>query len=272
MERMDLRSRWALVTGASSGLGLEIARQLAARGANLVLVARREAKLLELKQELEARHSGCSIAVLPADLSRTADAERVFQESTVGREIHAVILNAGVTHFGDHDELPWSEFEAMLAINVSSVVRLSTLFVPYLAAANRGGGLLIISSMAAIVPVPYQSAYTGTKAFLRMYGGALHHEAIVKNVSVTTFLPGGIVTEMTAGERFGPLRGWLMPVDRCAQLAIEAMIERRYRSVPGLVNWLGSVVAGLLPERFFTARVAATYRNALRATVPSRPR
>lgn len=259
---MDFRTRWVLITGASSGLGREMARLFAQEhGANLVLVARRQARLLELKAELET--TGVSVVAIAADLTDLSDVERVFQEATTGREIYGVVLNAGVTHFGAYDELSWAAFQTMLATNVTSVVRLTTLFLPYLREQNRGGGLLLIASMAGLTPVPYQTAYSGTKAFLLNFGRGLYHELRGTNVSITTFVPGGIVTEMTAGERFVPLRGWLMPVERCAREAIRGFRRREYVCLPGLANRLGSMFARLLPERLLTSRVAATYRSAL---------
>lgn len=262
---MDCRTRWVLITGASSGLGREMARILAKEHkANLVLVARRKERLAELKSELEAS-AGVSVVTISADLTNLEDVDRVFQEATQGRTIYGVILNAGVTHFGTYDELSWAAFQNMLATNVTSVVRLSMSFLPYLREQNAGGGLMLVASMAGLTPVPYQTAYSGTKGFLVNFGRGLYHELHGKNVSVTTFVPGGIVTEMTAGERFVPLKGWLMPVDRCASEAIRAFVRREYMCVPGFTNRVGSVLMRFLPERLLTSRVAATYRMALEA-------
>jgi hypothetical protein len=264
---MDFRGRWVLITGASSGLGREMARLLAKEhGANLVLVARRQERLAELKSEIEGTAS-VSVATVTADLTNIQEVERVFSEATADREIYGVVLNAGVTHFGAYDELSWPEFQTMLATNVTSVVRLTTLFLPHLLKANQGGGILLVASMAGLTPVPYQTAYSGTKGFLVNFGRGLYHELRGKNVSVTTFVPGGIITEMTAGERFGPLRGWLMPVDRCAREAVQGFARRDYLCVPGFTNRLGTMLMRFLPERLLTARVAATYRTALEAQI-----
>jgi uncharacterized protein len=261
---MNFRGRWVLVTGASSGLGREIARILATQhGANLVLAARRASRLDELKSELEER-AKVSVHTMVADLSNTDDMDRVFREATTGRDIYGVVLCAGVTHFGFFHELSWTDFQAMLATNVTSAVRLTTLFLPYLEARNEGGGILLVSSMGGLFPLPYQSAYSGTKAFLIVFGRCLHHELEGKNVSLTTFAPGGIATEMTAGERFAPLGAWwLMPVERCAREALRAFIARRELAFPGFINRLGNVVMRVLPQRFVTATMAATYRSAL---------
>ncbi len=265
---MDLRSRWVLVTGASSGLGREMARVLAREHkANLVVVARRTERLEELKGELESE-TGVSVVPVGADLAKLDDVNRVFSEATRGRELQAAVLNAGITHFGPHDELEWDGFERMLSVNVTSVVRLARHLAPYLEQENHGGGMMIVSSMAGFVPVSYQTAYSGTKAFLVNYACALHHELAPKNVSVTTFVPGGVVTEMTAGERFGPLRGWLMPAEQAAREGVDAMRARRYVFAPGVANRMQLTFARFLPQRFLTGRVAATYRNALGKVEP----
>jgi short-subunit dehydrogenase len=259
---MNFRGRWVLITGASSGLGREIARILAVdHAANLVLAARRAARLEELKSDLE-RTARVSVKTIVADLSNPDDLDRVFHEATADRDIYGVVLNAGVTHLGPFNELSWTDFQVMLATNVTSVARLTTLFLPYLEARNEGGGILLVASFAGLVPVPYQAAYSGTKGFLINFGRCLHHELKGK-VSITTFVPGGMATEQTAGERFVPLRGWLMPVEPCARAAVRAFAARREMQLVGLIYRLGSVVVRLLPQRFVAASIGAHYRSAL---------
>lgn len=260
MQPMEFRGRWVLLTGASSGLGHEMAKMLAERyGANLIIVARRAERLAALKSELEER-SRIQVVTCSADLSRLEDVDRVIQEAS-GRDLYAAILNAGVTHFGSHRSLDWDAFRQMLDTNVTAVVRMSTALIPELE--KHGGGLMVVSSMAGIHPVPYQTAYSATKAFLVHFGAGLWHELQGRNVSVTTYAPSGVVTEMTAGENFNPLRKWLMPVEQAALEGLEAFRQRKYMHIPGFANRVGSVFARMLPQRFTTGIVAAQYRNAL---------
>jgi short-subunit dehydrogenase len=261
MERVDFRNRWVLVTGASSGLGRELARRLAFdHGANLVVVARRSDRLEELKTELE---SSARVTVRPvvADLSNLAGVDAVVTRATAGIQLYAAILNAGVTHFGPHQSLAWSQFESMLHTNVTSVVRLTNDLLPRLEA-YPGGALMIVSSMAGLVPVPYQTAYSATKAFLVNFTAGLTQELRGRPVSITTYAPGGIATEMTAGESFRPLRRWLIPVEAAAKDALKAMRERKGLHVPGWTNRL-AVVASALPGDFVARRLAAAYGKAL---------
>lgn len=271
MKAMDFKGRWVMVTGASSGLGAEMARVLAREHqANLVLVARRADKLEALAGELRGKHQ-VEVRAVSADLSREEEADRLFQEVTAAVPLYAAALNAGVTHFGHHDELSWDAFKQMLALNIVSTTRLTTLLLPYLERRAELGGLLLVSSMTGLYPTPYQTAYSATKGYLVNYGCGLHHEMASRGVSVTTFAPGGIVTEMTAGERFNSLRGWLMPVDVCAKAAVKALRRREYLAVPGFMYGVGAVLTRFLPQRFFTSRLAAEYRKSLAANGARQP-
>jgi short-subunit dehydrogenase len=248
MKKMDFRSRWVLVTGASSGLGWEMARQFALEhGANVIAVARRAPRLEELKRELESR-ARVKVETITADLAKLEDVDRVFRQAVAQGPLYAAVLNAGVTHFGEYHELSWSDFQTMLATNVTGVVRLTTLILPHLEQRAEGGGLMIVSSLAGLQPVPYQTAYSATKAFLVAFGCGLWHETQGHNVSVTTFIPGGIKTEMTSTDRFGPLTGWLMAVEPCAREGIQAFAKRRYLHVPGAFMRVGSAFLDLLPS------------------------
>ena len=263
MQRMNFSKRWVIVTGASSGLGAEMARILAfEHGANLVLTARREDRLLELKKEIQSV-AKVEVVTIPADLSQIDDTQRFFDLAVEGREIYGAILNAGITHFGHWDELSFDQFLQMQAVNNTCVVKLATLLVPYLEKQGHNGGIELVASMAGVVPVPFQTHYSATKAFLVHFGACLHHEMSTRGVSVTTFVPGGIVTEMTEGQRFNDLRGWLMPVRPCAREGVEALMKRRYIHSPGMLYRFGGAITKLLPQRLFVSQVANQYRKSL---------
>ena len=201
-----------------------------------------------------------------ADLQKTEDVDRVCEATTQGEPLYGAILNAGITHFGDWTELGWEGFQRMLSTNVTSVVRFTTHLLPYLEKQNEGGGVMLVSSMAGLAPVPYQAAYSGTKAFLVNYGCSLYHELKERNVSITTFAPGGIATEMSESERFDSLRRWLMPADRCARAGIDGFRQRKYLHVPGVLYKVLAALSNVAPEPFATSRVAAEYRASLAAS------
>jgi short-subunit dehydrogenase len=131
MKNLALNNKWILVTGASSGLGQEMARQLAQiHKANLIIAARRADKLEELKAELE-KVAGIKVKVIVADLSIPEEADRVITESIANGNLYGAILNAGVTYFGRHTELPWDNFESILKTNVIGVVRMTNSLVKH---------------------------------------------------------------------------------------------------------------------------------------------
>jgi short-subunit dehydrogenase len=264
---MDFRDRWVLVTGASSGLGRAMAVELARKyGARIVAVARRGERLAELQREVEGR--GGQVATIVADLSRVEEVDRALEEADQGGRLYAAILNAGVTHFGPYEELTWPDFEAMLNTNVRGVVRLATQVIPRLVQRGTGGGLMLVSSLTGLTPVPYQTAYSATKAFLATFGAGLWHELRGKDVSVTTYAPGGIATEQTAGARFASLRGWMMDVDRAAQEGVEAFRKRKDIYVPGFTYRFGHPLLRVLPQRLVVGGIAAVYRRALEKSPP----
>jgi short-subunit dehydrogenase len=270
MKPIELRGRWVLVTGASAGLGQAFASRLARHyHANLVLVARRKDRLEALAREL-TQVANVEVVVLPADLSRIDEVERVAREAQVGRQLTAAVLNAGVTHFGAYHELSWEDFQAMLNTNVSAVVRMTIDLIPHLERDPQGGGLLIVSSMTGITPTPYQTAYSATKAFLIHFGLGMWHELEGRNVSITTYAPAGIQTDMTAGDKFNGLRGWLAGVDEIAKEGLNALRQRRFLAIPGTTNRVGDWLIRVLPRRFVTGRLAATYRGALSAAASER--
>jgi short-subunit dehydrogenase len=262
---MNLRGQWVLVTGASSGLGRAMSVILAKEhGANIIAVARRAARLDALRDELSGLPN-VQVETMVADMSKPGDVDAVVRQATTGRKLYGAILNAGVTHFGRHEELSWPAFETMLHTNVTSVVRLTSELIPILLEQNLGGGIMLVSSMAGLTPIPYQAAYSGTKAFLINFGCSLWHELQGKNLSITTYAPGGVATEMTEGESFGQLRRWLMPVDAAARDGVDAFRTRRYVRIPGAANRVGSALMRMLPQRLVTSQVAASYRRSLLA-------
>jgi short-subunit dehydrogenase len=261
---MDFRGQWVLVTGASSGLGRELALQLAREhGAHVVISARRLAKLEELKAELKP--TGVQVECIAADMSKASDVDELLSKATSGRHLYGAILNAGVSHFGYHHELRWDDFLSMLQLNVTANVRMATELVAHMKQHRLGGGLMLVSSLAGVMPVPYQSAYSGTKAFLNSFGTALAHELEGQPLSVTVFAPGGIQTEMTASDRFSTLRGWLAPVNTTARAGLRAMQRRERLAVPGFLNQLGVLAFRFVPRRFAMGQLASNYRKALNA-------
>ena len=264
MSHLEFKNKWVLVTGASSGLGYEMSLQLAIlHQSNLIVVARRTDRLEMLKHEIEAK-SQVRVKTVTADLSLMDDVDRVLQTALAEDDLYGAILNAGVTYFGQQLDLEWSEFEKMLHTNVTGMVRMAHQLVDYFERRNKEGGLMIVSSMAAVLPTPYQAAYSGTKGFMLNFITALSHELKNKNFSMTVYLPGGIATEMTDNEKFAPLKRWNMPVGDAARQGLTAFRKRKVTYVPGATTRMISHLSSFIPKKMIVLLMARTYRRALK--------
>jgi len=266
VKNLDLSNKRVLVTGASSGLGLEMARQLARdHKAHPILVARRRDRLADLAKELE--QLGASPELIAADMTRADDRARVFAETTERAPLAAAILNAGVTFFGRAVEQGRESVDGLIATNVTAVVDLSLRYVSYFKQRGDGGGLLLVSSMASLQPMPYQATYGASKAFVTSFGQALAEEHAGDALSVTTFCPGGIATDMieSAGmsEKYNKDHPMVMAVEPCARLALGAFVRRERVYVPGALNKLTALSSKLAPMSLVTKLVARDYRDVL---------
>ena len=264
MAQLQFKNKWVLVTGASSGLGYETAMQLAVvHQANLILVARRSDKLEILKQQIEAK-SQVQVKTVTADLSLMEDIDLVLQMALAEDNLYGAILNAGITYFGQHLDLEWRAFEKMLQTNVTGMVRMTQQLVAYFERNQKEGGLMIVSSMAAVLPTPYQAAYSGTKGFMLNFITALSHELQNKKFSMTVYLPGGMVTEMTDNEKFSPLKRWMMPVGEAARQGLTAFRKRKVTHVPGATNRLVGYLSRIIPKKIIVRGMARIYARALK--------
>ena len=261
---MQINNKSVLITGASSGLGYEMAYQLATKHqVNVVIVARRTEKLVELKNKIE-KVSSAKVYVLPADLTKNEDIEKVTNHCLGLSDFAGVILNAGITHFGAHKDLEWSYFEKMVNVNIMGVVKMTNSFMNHFESTGKEGRLMIVSSMAALYPVPFQSAYSGTKGFLTNFANALSQEITNKKFKISVFCPGGIKTEMTGGDDFSSLSKFLEPVDKVAASGIKGFLKGKLTFVPGLLNNISTTFLKLIPRDFILKQTGNIYRKALK--------
>jgi short-subunit dehydrogenase len=194
MTTFDLRGQTILITGASAGIGAEFARRLAARGAHLVLVARRAGRLDELAAAIRAEF-GVTVTSLPFDLGRPGIGQALSLElAGRGIEITGIVNNAGIGSYGPfHDEDP-SWVDAEIALNITALVDISRVFIDRLRAADAG--LLInVASMAAYQPSPKMAVYAATKAFVLSFTEALWYESRGTGLRVLALSPGATETE-----------------------------------------------------------------------------
>ncbi|MGC1275334.1 MAG: SDR family oxidoreductase [Planctomycetaceae bacterium] len=242
--------RWALVTGASSGIGAEFARLLAARGMHLVLAARREEPMRELAAELFTRH-GTRTEIVVVDLSEPADVARLADEiDRHGIEIELLVNNAG---FGMVGDIPGTSREAILdlvAVNVAALTDLTYRFLPRMIE-RKHGGVINVASVDGFQPVAYMSAYAASKAYVLHFSEALWAEARDSGVTVVALCPG--VTRTQFFENAG-VPGWLkkstaLDPEQVVRAGLRALEKKRNYVVPGWKNYILSLLVRLAPRR-----------------------
>lgn len=221
MSSMDFRAKYgpvALVTGASSGIGWAFAEELAERGFDLVLAARRSDRLEELASLLEGRH-GTRSQLCDIDLAQ-ASTPATLMQLTAGRDIGLVISNAGFSVRGLHESLDPAELTEMLTVNCHAPLHLARLFLPGLKARKRGG-FVMVSSIEALMGCPYSAAYSAMKALVLHFAEGLFAEAAGSGVDILACCPGATDTE--AGVRAGVDMAKLQNVQSPRDLAISTL-------------------------------------------------
>ena len=241
---------YALVTGASSGLGREIARVLAREGFNLLLVARREDKLLEVKHELEASW-GIDALVLPADLAREDAALDVY-DYVLGRNLRIDVLvnNAGFGDSGAFHEADWQRQRNMVQVNIIALMQLTRLLVPHMV--ERGCGMVMnLASAAALCAGPYMSVYYASKAYVLSFSQALHEELKGTGVTVTALCPGPTATGFEAAAEMGTDSTMFRHADDAATVAqrgCKAMEAGKAISLQGAITKRLAFAARIVPR------------------------
>lgn len=247
-DRADL----ALVTGASSGIGMCYAMHLARRGYDVIVVARREQRLRVLATELE-RTYGVEAEVLVADLSTPEGVARVERRIEAADRLDFLINNAGFETPGHFTEVDFERQHAMLAVHVLAPIRFMRAALPAMIARGRGA-VVNVSSLMAFYPLPGHVMYSGTKSLLVSLSEALHSELIDAGVRVQVLCPGFTRTDMHAGAPKGWLadRIWLPPGAVVAR-SFKDLQRDRVISVPGIGFRALTVVSGWLPKPVFHA-------------------
>jgi len=239
----------ALVTGASSGIGWQLARQLAGRGHDLVVVARREGLLQQLAGEVGSEH-GTAVEVLPADLQTDRGITTVVDRVVEGSPLAVVVNNAGFGWYGPMVEQGPSAVTSMLSVNVAAVAAISRAALASMVP-RRQGGLLNVSSTAGFVPGPRSALYHATKAFVTALTEALHEESRPYGVHVTALCPGFTPTgfQDRAGVDTRHIPGFaLTDAASVAEAGLAALARNQVLCTPGLANWLARLGSQLAPR------------------------
>jgi len=256
-------SKTALITGASGGIGLELARIHASIGDDLVLVARNGNRLAEIKSELESKFS-ISVRFLVRDLSVSYAAKKVFDEvSHHDIAIDYLINNAGFGDFGLFAESDWDKQERMINLNITSLAHLTRLFLPGMI--KRGGGkILNVSSLAAFTPGPTMSVYFATKAFVMSFSQALNNELNNKGITVTALCPGSTESkfhEVVLGDPKLVRERKMMSAEEVAEIGYRAMMKGKPVVIPGFKNAFLAFASRFVPREMLVTSARKIQEN-----------
>lgn len=254
------RGKWALITGASAGIGRAFAFELAAGGADLILVARRRDRLTELANELRAKHK-IAVEVCVADLAQHTGPAEVFEfTSRKGFDVELLINNAGFGAYGEFAKSEVSRNLEMVQVNIAAVVHLTRLYLPPMI--TRGhGDILILASTAAFQGVPYLNAYSATKAFDLLFAEALAEEVREHGIRVCALCPGSTTSEFSqvAGQPSSVLRR-KESAEKVAHVGLKALAGGKSYVISGFKNYIGAHAQRLLPRRVVTRVVGKAFR------------
>jgi len=245
------RDRWALVTGASSGIGRELARELARRGAKLILTARRQERLEALAAELNA--NGTETRTIAADLNDPEAPQRIHDATEgSGIEVDVLVNNAGLGQFGAFISSEVRQELSQVRVNCEAVVHLSRLFVPHMVKRRRGW-VLVTASTAGYQPIPYCNTYAATKAFDRFFALGMAAEVEPFGVEVTALCPGTTETEFFDAAHANAPKGQAAP--EVARRALDALARGRRIVIPNMKNRIRATLVQFAPVRAVTRAI-----------------
>ncbi len=263
------RRRRALVTGASSGIGAAIARELASLGIDLVLTARRRDAL----EAVAATCNGVRVEILTADLGQPDTARALWKDATADRPIDILINNAGFGYFRRFDEVDWARDAELVQLNMTSLVALARCFVDSRKSSNEPSNMVNIASTGAYQSVPNMALYAASKVFVRNFSEGLHDEFHGTPLSVTCICPGGTETAFHASSGGGNY-SWIAnastkSAEYVAHATIRAMLAGKRTVVPGLFNKLSCFGVRFLSRRL-ASRVATQVLGKPKFALPAR--
>lgn len=258
---------WALVTGASSGIGSELARQLAAKGLNVAVAARRKERLAALVSEIENKY-GVQARTIAVDLT-ASDYLQTIEAETKDIEIGLLINNAGSGVPGAFLKQARNDFARVVQLNVTTPMQLAHVFGQKMSQRERGG-IIFVSSTSAFSGTPYMANYAGTKAYLLSLGEGLHVELKEKGVDVTVLVPGPTRTEMVEMDNvdfaFMPSMMWMDAVD-VAAAGIQGLGRKRVVVAGGMNKMMTFMMTRMMSRKSASNMFGGMMKKAMDSTI-----
>jgi short-subunit dehydrogenase len=251
--------KWALVTGASAGIGLALATQLAAEGTNLLLSARRQDRLEGLAEKLRGAHA-IRAEIFPADLARPGAPQQIYDFTKQKQiEIELLINNAGFGQYGEFSTLETQRLLDMVQVNCIAVLHLTRLYLADMVE-RRHGDVLILASTASFQAVPYISTYAATKAFDLLFAEGLAEEMKPHGIRVCALCPGSTESEFHAVAGQEEFSKTPETAEKVARTGLRALTEGKAYVISGLRNYLGAQSQRLVSRRTVTRIAANMFR------------
>lgn len=251
-------NKTALITGASSGIGRDLATVFAREGYDLIITARREERLQTIKKELESRFN-CTINVFACDLAEVESPEKLYRfVNDASLTISVLVNNAGIGDFGLFSDSDWQKIAIMLNLNITSLTHLTHLFLPDLMRQEKAY-IMNVASTAAFQPGPLMSVYYATKHYVLAFSEAIANELSSTGVVVSALCPGPTASEFQEVSNMEKSKLFeLFPVASSADVAefgYRALMKEKQVAIYGFLNKVGAKITPLLPKKWVTSAV-----------------
>jgi short-subunit dehydrogenase len=261
VKKLNFENTTILITGASSGIGKEFAKQLASKGANLILTARTHGDLMNLAEELESEHTNIWIKAIPTDLSELNGSRKLFEQiHDLDLSVDYLINNAGFGKFCEFSGESFETYHKMLMLNINALVELTHLCLPTMINKNSGG-IINVASIGSFQPLPYQTVYGASKAFVLSFSEALTGELLDTNIRVMALCPGTTESRFMKNANADTSSMNLAPASKVVSSALTAYAKNRMYTVSGNINYLVSLIPRLVSRKRTVKIVANMFKD-----------
>ncbi len=238
---MHMNTKTVLITGATQGIGYELSKLFARDEYNLILVARNEQRLNEIRKDFTTKYS-VEVRVIAKDLSRPDSAQEIFEQLKLENIIVNILINnAGFGHLGKFSETDWDIEQRMIQLNITTLTQMTKLFLPDMLALNQGA-IMNVASTAAFMPGPLMAVYYATKAFVFSFSQALANELKGTNITINTLCPGATetefarVAEMDNSKLFSSSLMSIMDAETVARMGYKDLMNKKNLTITGAMN------------------------------------